>query len=453
MTTATPGAELSAGAFLEPELAAIFASWGRYPCLALAVSGGADSVALMLLVRSWLDLAPGGPQITVLTVDHRLRAAAALEAEWVREQAAMLGFQHQTLLWEGEKPRSDLQAAARRARYGLMTAYCRAASIPGLATAHNRDDQAETVLMRLARGSGLDGLCAMEELSRREGIDILRPLLDVSHQRIEAFLLERGQPWLEDPSNDDARHERVRVRRKLKSGQMPALSPVALALSARRLRRAREALDRVTAEFVRAKVSLHEAGFAKLSLAGLFEIDEEIALRALARLILAVGGGNAPLRLSKLEAFYQRMRTVRRSATLGGCRLLARGPSLLVVREIGRIGASATSTIQPGETRLWDGRFTVTHCGAESGAATLRALGADGMRAVKTAGGHFGPLPALTVMALPSLWAGSELEFTPFAEFDGQVPRGWSTLSHAEFANSFPLSADREPPGDPHDGT
>ena len=109
----------------------------------------------------------------------------------------------------------------------------------------------------------------------------------------------------------------------------------------------------------------------------------------------------------------------------------------------------ATSTIQPGETHLWDGRFTVTHGGAEPGAVTLRALGADGMRGVKTAGGHFGPLPALAVMALPSIWAGSELVFTPFAAFDGQAPRGWSTLSHAEFTNSFPLSADREPLDDP----
>ena len=155
------GAESSAGVFHKHELAAIFANLARYPRVALAVSGGADSVALMLLVHDWLDLLSTGPQITILTVDHRLREAAASEAEWVKREAQALGFPHETLVWEGEKPNSGLQAGARHARYGLMTAYCRAASIPAIATAHSCDDQAETFVMRLARGSGLDGLAAM----------------------------------------------------------------------------------------------------------------------------------------------------------------------------------------------------------------------------------------------------------------------------------------------------
>ena len=264
----------SAGVFHERELASLFAPLSQYWHVALAVSGGADSVALMLLVRAWLDARSGGPQITVLTVDHRLRDAAASEAEWVKKEARALGFQHETLVWSGQKPRSDLQAEARRARYGLMTVYCRAASIPAIATAHNRNDQAETFIMRLARGSGLDGLSAMEEMSRRYGIDILRPLLTVSRRQIEAFLLARGQQWLDDPSNEDERYERVRIRRKLKAARSLGLSSAKLALSARRLRRARDALDQMTAGFLWAKVSLHEAGFAKLRLPELFELKK-----------------------------------------------------------------------------------------------------------------------------------------------------------------------------------
>ena len=441
MNPAAPDADPSTGVFRENELASLFATLAHYPRVALAVSGGADSVALMLLVRSWLDLGSSGPQITVLTVDHRLREAAASEAEWVKRNALALGFQHQTLVWEGEKPRSDLQAEARRARYGLMTAYCRTATIPAIATAHTSDDQAETFIMRLARGSGLDGLSAMQDISRRDGIDILRPLLMVSRRRIEAFLLAREQSWLEDPSNDDERYERVRIRRKLKAAQSLGLSPARLALSAKRLRRARDALDRVTAEFLRAKVSLHQAGFAKLHLPDLFEIHEDVALRALARMIAALGGGTAPLRLSKLEAYYQMMRMAPRSATLGGCRLIVKGAELTIMREIGRMDMTSGSMIRPGETLLWDGRFMVTYAGGETGVAALRALGVDGIHAIKAAKGHFSLVPRLAAMTLPALWIKSKLCYAPFVDFAGQAPDGWSVGCHAEFSNAWPMRA------------
>ena len=433
-------ADPATGVFHEHELASFFANLTYYPRVALAVSGGADSVALMLLVRTWLDLRAGGPQITVLTVDHRLRDAAASEAEWVKNEAQVLGFQHETLVWEGEKPHSDLQAAARRARYGLMTAYCRSRSIPAIATAHTSDDQAETFIMRLARGSGLDGLSAIEEISRRNGIDILRPLLTVSRRRIEAFLLARALRWLDDPSNDDERYERVRIRRQLKAARSLGLSPAALALSARRLRRSRDALELVTADFLRAHVKLHEAGFAKLHLPELFEIHEDVALRALARMIAAVGGGSALLRLSKIETYYQMMRTAPRSATLGGCRLIVKGADLTIIREIGRMDAASAHIVRPGETLLWDARFMLTYEGGEARGATLRALGMDGVHAVKAAKGHFHGVPRLAAMTLPSLWIEDTLCYAPFVDFAGQAPDGWSTRSHAEFTNAWHLS-------------
>jgi tRNA(Ile)-lysidine synthase len=448
MNADAPDADSSTGVFREHELASFFANLTGYSRVALAVSGGADSVALMLLVRSWLDARSNGPQITVLTVDHRLRDAAASEAEWVKKEAHALRFQHETLVWLGEKPRSDLQAEARRARYGLMTAYCRAAAIPAIATAHNCGDQAETFIMRLARGSGLDGLAAMKEVSRRNGVDILRPLLMVSRRRIEAFLLRREQQWLDDPSNDDERYERVRIRRKLKAARSLGLSSAKLALSARRLRRARDALELVTAEFLRAKVSLHEAGFAKLRLPELFETYEDIALRALARVIVAVGGG-AALRLSKMEGWYQMMRTAPRSATLGGCRLIAKGADLTIIREIGRMDVMCADIIQPGATSLWDGRFLVTYAAEETGAATLRALGVDGMLAIKAAKGHFDEVPRLAAMTLPSLWIEGKLRYAPFVDFEGPAPDGWCVRSHAEFTNGWSMSAISDHRGSP----
>ena len=427
------GASPDAGGFDADELASCLADLARYPRVALAVSGGADSVALMFMVRAWADLRSSSPQVTVLTVDHGLREASASEAVWVENQAAALHFPHQTLIWTGDKPRSGLQAEARRARYALMTAYCGAEGIPAIATAHNRDDQAETLLMRLARGSGLDGLSAMDSVARRDGIDILRPLLAVSRARIEAFLRARGQPWLDDPSNADERYERVRIRRKLKAAQSLGLLPATLALSARRLRRARDALDEAADAFLRANASLHAAGFATLSLPALFAAHEEIALRALARILAVVGAGGDPLRLSKIEAYYAMVRAAPRSATLGGCRLVPKGENLTVLREIGRMPAKAGVAIHPGETLRWDGRFAVTCADDIAGAATLRALGDDGVQAIKAAGGHFDQLPRLMAMTLPSLWIAGRLCYAPFAEFSGHPPHGWSLLSHAEF--------------------
>lgn len=424
----------------EHRLAGLFASLAVYSHVALAVSGGADSVALMLMVRKWLDQRSSGPQITIITVDHRLRDAAASEAEWVKRTARELGFQHETLVWSSAKPRAGLQAEARRARYDLMTAFCRAASIAAIATAHTSDDQAETFIMRLARGSGLDGLSAMAEISRRDGIDILRPLLAISRQRIEAFLLAQVQRWLDDPSNDDDRYERVRIRRKLKEAQSLGLSPARLVLSAKRLRRARDALELVTLTFLRAKVSLHEAGFAKLRLPDLFNLPEDIALRALVRMILAVGGGRT-VRLSKIEAYYQMMLVAPGNATLGGCRLIKKDEGLTIMHEIGRMGALSQTAMQPGQTLLWDGRFKITYVGEDTKAAILRPLGIDGMQAVKAAAGYFGPVPRLAAMTLPSLWNDGELCYAPFVKFTGREPDGWRPRSQAEFANAWDVRA------------
>jgi tRNA(Ile)-lysidine synthase len=427
------------GVFPDSELRAIFAGWSAYPSIALAVSGGADSVSLMLLVRMWLDLTQAAcPQITVLTVDHGLRDASAAEAEWVKSIAGALGFRHETLRWDGEKPSADLQAEARRARYALLTGYCREANVPALATAHTSDDQAETVLMRVARGSGVDGLSAMDGVSRRNGIDILRPFLGIPRRRIEAFLRAHGQPWLDDPSNEDDRFERVRVRRMLRAAPSLGLAPAALALSARRLRRARDALDAAATEFLAANASLYPAGYADIGLPQLFHVPEEIGLRALGRTVTVIGGGTGvPLRLSKLEACFEALRNGRRGATLGGCRLLAKADRLLVIREIGRMSRIPAQPVRPGETTIWDGRFTISYAPDEAHPALLRTLDHEGYRAIRAANGHFGKTPGVAALTLPSLWTGATLRYAAFASFAGPPPAGWSTNSRAEFANSL----------------
>ncbi len=195
------------------EARAAFASLSRFPGLALAVSGGADSMALLHLMARWCAEGGAKPDLTVLTVDHGLRAESREEAAMVARMAESLGLPHVILTWRRiEAQGGGLQERAREARYDLMAAYCHAHDIPALVTAHHLDDQAETFLMRLKRGSGLDGLAAIPEESTWSGVAVLRPLLDMPKARLAATLTAAGLGWAEDPSNSDQRFERARMR-------------------------------------------------------------------------------------------------------------------------------------------------------------------------------------------------------------------------------------------------
>ena len=357
---------------------------GRYSHLAIAVSGGADSLALLQLISRWRDGRGAKPDLTVLTVDHGLRAQSRDEAEMVADVAARLGLAHAILAWDGAKPgEGGLQERARAARYDLMAAYCHAHGIPALVTAHHLDDQAETFLMRLKRGSGLDGLAAIPEASVWAGIAVHRPLLDLSKARLAATLQEAGLGWAEDPSNEDRRFERVRVRADRDALTKLGLPPESLARSARRLRRARAALERGTDEFLAKHAAVNEAGFCTIAPEALAAAPEEIALRALARVLASVGGRPEPIRLSKLETLLSALAAQpNKTHTLGGCRIAPHGNRLGVFRETrrgrpagirdqaGRAGAVG----QPLQRRTGEERIGPGH------RARLRAHGARGPR-------------------------------------------------------------------------
>jgi tRNA(Ile)-lysidine synthase len=256
----------------------------------------------MYLAARWLTLKGRAPaSITVLTVDHRLRPEAAEEAAFVATRAAGLGFAHATLTWAGQKPKTGIQAAAREARYGLMTAYAREHRIACLVTAHTEDDQAETFLMRLRRGSGLDGLAAMAAVSERGGVTIVRPLLGLSKARLAAYLRSLGVPFASDPSNSNATFERVRVRHAMKALAAAGIARPALALSASRLGRSREALASAAEEFLRRHFRVTNLGQGQIGLEPFLELAPEIALRVLSRALALIGGKEEPPRMAKVE--------------------------------------------------------------------------------------------------------------------------------------------------------
>ncbi len=401
-----PAAE--AGPVTAAEAAKLFAPLGAHARLALAVSGGADSTALLFLMQRWRKALADGPVLSVLSVDHGLRSGARAEAEAVVRLAERYGLSGRLLVWQGEKPQSGIQQAAREARLDLLTEAARETGADAVALAHTADDQAETVLMRLARGSGLDGLAAMAPVSWRGETRLVRPLLDIGHERLVATLEAEGLTWFEDPSNQNIDFERIRLRRLLGDLAGAGIGVAALARSAMRLARARAALDHVTDRAFERLVTVHPEGFMEIDRPGFAAEAEEVRVRLLARAV-AVAGGHAgeAARLSAVEAMAAWLAGDEgRARTLAGARIVRRQATILIGREPGRL---AVQPVQLGRRDvLWDGRFVIRRqaAGGEAGAGIEivpgKALGDEVLRLA----GEGAALPRFVIDTRPVAIAG-----------------------------------------------
>jgi len=293
----------------QAEARTLFEPFAQEDIIVLAVSGGPDSTALLWLAARWRAARKSGPKILVLTVDHGLRKESGREAKAVKAFARKLGVTHRTLHWKGDKPKTRLQEAARDARYGLLAAAAKKVGARILLTAHTLDDQAETVLFRLLRGSGLSGLQAMAQVSRCPGapwLKLIRPLLTIPKSRLIATLKQAGIAFADDPSNRDPRHARPRLRVLMPQLEAEGLSGQRLALLAKRLRRAEESLRRAVAE-AQSQISLTPWGEGRrivLDREAFARLPEEIAIRLLGNAV-AQAGDEGPVELRKLEDLFE----------------------------------------------------------------------------------------------------------------------------------------------------
>jgi tRNA(Ile)-lysidine synthase len=331
-------------------------------------------MALALLAHEWARARRG--RVLALTVDHALRPESRAEARTVARWMKRQGIAHRILSWRGAKPGSGVQAAAREARYRLLGAACRSEGILHLLLAHTRDDQAETVLLRLGAGSGPHGLAAMPAVREHAHYRLLRPLLGVARERLRATLKARRQAWIEDPSNRDERFARIRVRGALAEGS--AGTAAAVAAAARELGRFRAAQERAAAELLARACDLFPEGYMRLDPAAIAAAPAEIGRRALAAGLATVGGlAHAP-RGDAVRRLYDDLRAgaIGRGRTLGRCRLIPDGPAWLIVRETRDI-----RTVRPGAARSgstpWDGRFALAQPPSR-GSLWLGPLGAAG---------------------------------------------------------------------------
>lgn len=401
MSSSVPGA---AAPIDDAALAGLFDGLAGSSGLALAVSGGPDSLGLLALVARWRERQTTPPPAVVLTVDHGLRPEASAEAAFVGAMAARCGLPHETLLWDGDKPVSDLQSAARAARYRLLGARAAALGCDRLLVAHTLDDQAETLLMRIGRGSGLYGLAAMRPRRIAAGVMLERPLLALPRARLIATLEALGWAYVEDPSNLDRRFTRVRIRQLLTLLAAEGLTADRLAGTARRLRRAADVLDRLVARLAAEALVLHHESIAELHVPALVAADAEIALRLVSRLLRHVGATDYGPRLESLEAAVEAVLAGDGRRTLNGVVLDRRGDRLWLYREAGRTGLPQR-TLAPGESVLWDDRFLAHLDPMASGPVLLGPLGDWPRRALAVDPPLFPPdgLPAEARDTLPAL--------------------------------------------------
>jgi tRNA(Ile)-lysidine synthase len=398
----------------------------------LAVSGGSDSTALLHLYARWRDIAGTAPPAMVATVDHRLRPESSAEAASVAALAATRGLAHATLPWEGDKPTGDLQPAARAARYRLLAAHARAHDLDTVVTAHTRDDQAETLLLRLAHGSGLAGLAAMRpERPLADGVRLVRPFLGIGRDRLRATLAAAGIGWSEDPSNADRRFARPRLRALAPALAAEGLDADSLATAARRLARADAAIEAASDALAAAALTRHPGGFVAIAVPPLAAAPEEVVLRLLGRAIGEIGGEPYGPRLDRLERLVAELGAAgadRFRRTLGGAVVDWRGDRLWVLRERGRTGLPALR-LEPGGTLAWDGRFRATLSTAAPCAVTVAALGAGARAALGPAGAA---LPASALATVPAAFVdGRTVAIPAFGVF---ADTGWQTAVSIEAA-------------------
>lgn len=362
--------------------------------LGIALSGGSDSSALLTLAVDAL----GAENLRAVTVNHGLRDEAALEALAAKQLCAQLGVAHDTLDLHVAAG-SGLQARARGARYDALCAWARESGVSALALGHTQDDVAETFMMRLARGSGVDGLAQMPARFEREGTLFLRPLLDATRSDLQSMLRGRGIDWSTDPSNADPRFARVLARNAAPELAALGLTQERLSQSAKWMRAACEVLEHAADAWI-ARHAQGAHGDAVFDLAELRRCPEETAGRVLTRALCAISG--KPYR-PRYNALAEMMETYA-GRTLHGCLIYRHKATLRITREL--------NAMTPGDTKRWviSGPLTANH--------TIAPLTEVGLSQI-TDWRATALLPRRSLLASPAIWQGRSLVAAPLAAPDG----------------------------------
>nr|WP_281356589.1 tRNA lysidine(34) synthetase TilS [Sulfitobacter algicola] len=372
--------------------------------VAVAVSGGSDSMALLHLMAQYS--ARTGVFLQSVTVDHRLRKGAADEAEMVGRAAAKLGVPHHILGWDDWDGRGNLQSQARQARYDLIGQWAQDNQILHVALAHTLDDQAETVLMRLARGSGVDGLSGMHPMRQHGPVAWLRPLLWAKRQELRDYLTGIDQPWADDPSNTDDRFDRVKARQIMGLLADLGLTQDRLAQTASHMAQARYALEIATQDLARRIVTLR-AGNVVFQQNDFLDAPGELRDRLLAH---GLGWVSRQFYKPRYKALSQVVDAVRngQQSVLHGALIIPKKGQIWITREF-----KAVSDLRCSTDQMWDNRWRVS--GPNTNDHEIRALGETGL--AQRPDWRDLQIPRNALISSPSIWHGSDLISAPIAGF------------------------------------
>jgi tRNA(Ile)-lysidine synthase len=372
--------------------------------IGVAVSGGSDSLALLHAARAW------GVGVEAVTVDHGLRPEAADEAAHVGEVCRKLGVPHTVLRWEGWDGKGNLQDQARQNRYALIARWAEKRRLTSVALGHTMDDQAETLLMRLAREAGVEGLASMRLVFEREGARFDRPFLFDRRADLRAYLTSLGVRWIEDPSNEDESFGRVRARRALEAFGTLGIGTETLFRVALNLRDASDALGQMASEFARAKVKA-AGGDLIFDRTALRRQPPEISRRLVGHALMFVASAGYPPRREPLEAVMEQL-GASGTMTLHGCLVTVSDMTVRIARE-----HAAVAGLRGPTQAAWDRRWRIS--GPHEVGLEVRALG----NAVRECPDWRATgLPRTTLLASPAIWRGEVLEAAPVAG----LANGWT---------------------------
>lgn len=297
--------------------------------IAVAVSGGSDSLALCVLLNQFVK--EYGGQLHCLTINHQLRNDSLSEAIKVGEILKELGINHHIIPWEGDKPKSNIQEEARIARYNLLTEYCHNHDISYLATGHQKNDQAENFIIRLEHGSGVYGLSGIPSIGEFNKIKIIRPLLSFTKQELQDFLISQNIEWVEDPSNQNEKFTRVKIRNIL--NQYPEWIDK-LATVSNNLSKTKDCIEYFLNKSI-AELVEHHSSYVAIKQEGFNELPQEIRFRMLTKLLQDFSSNPKPARGERLENLLAKIETGKafKASTLSGCLVSRKKDNIIITLE------------------------------------------------------------------------------------------------------------------------
>jgi len=376
------------------------------PSFAVGVSGGVDSMALVLAAHRWTQV--HGGSVAALTVDHCLREGSDAEALQVAQWMKDLGVPHHILTWTHGEVSSRIQTTARKARYDLLSSWCRDHNVAYLMTAHHREDQEETFFMRLVKGSGLDGLSSMRARTLRDGITHLRPFLQLSKVDLESYLRASNCPHLKDPSNENPTFTRVRFRTFLES---EGLSHTRFDGVIEKLQEDRDFFDDLCNTWWHENVSGVEPFYVHVErLQDLTSLHPAYGKRCLVRLLKAINGLVYPVGSESLDRLWQALQDPQfKAITVGNCYLMARKGGLHIQREFERIVDEISLENQDVDL-LWDDRISLQNYGS---VGVVKRLGRDLIPPLKKTLGDTSLIPSVVWPTLPAVFVEGALKSVP----------------------------------------